>query len=618
MRGESLPIVRSWRPTSLQRLRGFLHLAVCFVLITVSILLVGALVHGEKGVSIIWFANAILLSYLLLAPRWLWPRYIVTGFLALVFGSALIHEPWRLNLFYNTLNLIEAVGAALLLRPRSTRLPRFIDPRYLARFVMVAVLLCPISVAALYSVIGMLSFHLSPLDQFIEWATASALGMAAVTPTCVALLQASLRNMKHRRADLLYLLTLGIVTCGAFTSQGALLIFLVYPLLVVATLCTDPGWGAVCAAIVAVLACVFTVGGYGPFVHALMPNVVLQTFIAAAVFMVYAVSAIIEDLNATERRLEQIVALHNLITENSRDLIILSDFDGNRRYISGSAATWTGWSRDELQAHGSMELLHPSDRPEALALVGSLRSGGRGGLVECRMRMKNGEYIWTEANIRPVRDPVTGAITGALNVVRNIAQRKDAEEELHNAYRALEALAVTDSLTQLANRRYFDSYLNNEWRRGLREPGPLSMLLIDVDKFKLYNDTYGHLRGDSCLQHIAEAIQGAVTRPSDKVARFGGEEFAIVLPNTPNDGALAVAEAICTAIRRQAMEHVGNLPGYVTVSIGCATMIPTAGKHPAVLIQKADDALYAAKRTGRNRIGNANEVEEETGVAKAS
>jgi diguanylate cyclase (GGDEF)-like protein len=132
--------------------------------------------------------------------------------------------------------------------------------------------------------------------------------------------------------------------------------------------------------------------------------------------------------------------------------------------------------------------------------------------------------------------------------------------------------------------------------------------MIDVDLFKSFNDNYGHPRGDSCLRQVAEAAQDIVARPGDLVARFGGEEFAIVLPNTGSDGAIRLAGEICEAMRQRQLPHRGNPLGIVTVSVGCATMVPAFGLHAVNLVEAADQALYMAKNRGRNQICNADSL----------
>jgi len=196
----------------------------------------------------------------------------------------------------------------------------------------------------------------------------------------------------------------------------------------------------------------------------------------------------------------------------------------------------------------------------------------------------------------------SGTYLGRVWFFRDITDRKHAEKQLQDAYRSVEILAVTDALTGLANRRQFDHCLATEWRRGLRDGKPLSLLLIDADLFKSFNDNYGHLQGDNCLRQIADSALEVVARPGDMVARFGGEEFAVILPNTLQDGASQVACAIVEALRGRKVAHKGTPFGIMTVSIGCATVIPQLGQSSASLIELADRALYNAKRTGRNRV----------------
>jgi diguanylate cyclase (GGDEF)-like protein/PAS domain S-box-containing protein len=328
--------------------------------------------------------------------------------------------------------------------------------------------------------------------------------------------------------------------------------------------------------------------------------------------MLYGVSTVLEKMSATERRLQMIATLHALVSDNSRDAIILADLSGHRSYGSAAAESIEGWKPEQLLTEEGMELVHPDDRSKAQLIVNQLNSGTDSAMIECRIRKQDGQYIWVEASLRIVRDPETGARAKVLNIVRDISERKRAEQQLQEAYNAVEALAVTDGLTGLANRRRLDQYLTSEWRRSMREHKPLSLLMIDADHFKLYNDTYGHARGDSGLRQIAEAAQDVVSRPGDLVARFGGEEFAVVLPNTENDGAMLVANEICEALRARRLPHSGNSYGIMTISVGCATMVPSFGQHAVNLIELADQALYKAKRSGRNRACNSSDCDDET------
>ena len=175
--------------------------------------------------------------------------------------------------------------------------------------------------------------------------------------------------------------------------------------------------------------------------------------------------------------------------------------------------------------------------------------------------------------------------------------------DLDAANQRLEALSMTDALTGVANRRSFDAVLSAEWKRACRSGDPLALILVDVDHFKAYNDTYGHQGGDACLRDVAGAMKQTVTRVSDLIARYGGEEFVVLLPSTSADQANQLAERLRGAVEEVGLPHrSSSAAAIVTISVGVATVIPTLDAAPADLVRGADEALYRAKREGRNRV----------------
>ncbi|RMG73826.1 MAG: diguanylate cyclase [Nitrospirae bacterium] len=200
-------------------------------------------------------------------------------------------------------------------------------------------------------------------------------------------------------------------------------------------------------------------------------------------------------------------------------------------------------------------------------------------------------------------------VRSALKLKQEMDKRKARERELEQMAKALEEanerlkrLSSLDGLTGIANRRVFDETLEAELKRAKRQKSPISLILIDVDYFKLYNDSYGHIKGDECLKKIADVLSGALKRAGDLAARYGGEEFACILANTDVEGALGMAEKICAGVRALKIPHERSPFGIVTVSIGIASLIPSKSLTVERLINCADTALYRAKRDGKNQI----------------
>lgn len=192
-------------------------------------------------------------------------------------------------------------------------------------------------------------------------------------------------------------------------------------------------------------------------------------------------------------------------------------------------------------------------------------------------------------------------------------ERKNTELELSNlqlerANRMLRALSYLDGLTGIANRRHFEESLEQEWRRAVRSGSPLSLLMVDIDRFKALNDAYGHQYGDDCLRQVAATFADTLKRAGDLASRYGGEEFAVVLPATELDGAAAIGEIIRSRVEEIEIPHDHSPSGVVTVSVGAATCIPTEAREATTLIDLADRALYQAKHDGRNRVATTDDL----------
>ena len=192
-----------------------------------------------------------------------------------------------------------------------------------------------------------------------------------------------------------------------------------------------------------------------------------------------------------------------------------------------------------------------------------------------------------------ITKPVDPMIVEA-RILNHLSQKRQLDE--------LEKLSVVDGLTGIPNRRRFEEYINQEWKRGTRSQYPISLLMIDIDYFKNYNDTYGHQQGDESLRVVAKEIQQHLRRPSDMVFRYGGEEFSVILPDTPLDSALTLAERIRSGVEGIGLVHSGSTYEYVTASIGIATKVPADNYSILSLIEEADRCLYSSKNNGRNCI----------------
>ena len=252
--------------------------------------------------------------------------------------------------------------------------------------------------------------------------------------------------------------------------------------------------------------------------------------------------------------------------------------------------------------------IHPDDQAAVLAAFVAHTGGDADSCkVEHRMRHKKGFWVWVLNHAMVVTRNAAGSPTRVLGTHLDISERKRVEADiaensaqLARANAQLSRLSVTDGLTGVGNRRQFDEVLATEWARCARQQQPLALLLIDIDHFKLYNDTYGHPSGDECLRRVASVLAGCVKRGGELLARYGGEEFVVLLPSNELPAAAAVAQRCLDSLSAARLPHRASpVSQWLTVSIGVASLVPAQGLSSDSLIQRADSALYSAKNQGR-------------------
>jgi diguanylate cyclase (GGDEF)-like protein/PAS domain S-box-containing protein len=286
-----------------------------------------------------------------------------------------------------------------------------------------------------------------------------------------------------------------------------------------------------------------------------------------------------------------------VVAEGSSDMVTRIGLDEKVSYASPSSVRIVGWRPDQLVGTQALAGVNPQDLPRIQEVVAALK---RGEIEETRItyrtRHRERAEIWVESTLRVTRN--SGEIDGVVAITRDVTQQKTLEGKL-------ETLATVDGLTGLANRRRFDERLLEEWGRAYRERTCLSLLMIDLDNFKAYNDQYGHPAGDECLRAVAGVLAGEAKRTTDLAARYGGEEFAMLLPNTDAAGCARIGERVLREIRDLGLAHKLNFPSrIVTASIGGAVCRPGVERSAghASLVEAADQALYAAKDHGRDQV----------------
>jgi diguanylate cyclase (GGDEF)-like protein/PAS domain S-box-containing protein len=272
-------------------------------------------------------------------------------------------------------------------------------------------------------------------------------------------------------------------------------------------------------------------------------------------------------------------------------------------YIGPQIEGLLGWSPDSWKtAENWVERMHPEDRERVANFCISQSKAGIDHEADYRALTKHGDYVWIRDVVHVLRD-AHGEVTALVGFMFDISARKKTEEELLSLQQELERLSYKDGLTGVPNRRRFDSIAELEWMNARHHRQPLSLILLDIDYFKQYNDPYGHIQGDGCLKQVAQLLGTAATRARDLIARFGGEEFVLVLPETDEAAAHGVAVRCQQILQEAKIPHANSaIADYLTVSIGVNTIVPNQQDTLLGFVDSTDQRLYQAKQLGRNRI----------------
>ena len=299
-------------------------------------------------------------------------------------------------------------------------------------------------------------------------------------------------------------------------------------------------------------------------------------------------------------------AVYKTLLESTKAIPWKIDWDTMTfSYIGPQIEALLGWPRTSwLSANDWAMRIHEDDREKVVSFCISQSKAGVDHEADYRALTKDGGYIWIRDVVHVVRNE-DGSANALIGFMFDITERKQIEEELVRLQKEFRELSYKDGLTGVANRRMLDSVIDVEWNNAQRNKQPLSVILLDIDYFKQYNDYYGHIQGDDCLKRVATALSKVGTRARDFFARYGGEEFILVLPETDAESAHRVAERCRAAIFKEQIAHEKSDVGQIlTISLGVDTITPTHKDDQIAFMEKVDRQLYLAKQRGRNCIVN--------------
>ncbi len=552
-------------------------------------------------------------AFLLARPRH-WPWLALVAFLANTTSDALVHgQSLRLSLPFWCANTIEAsVGAGLMKRFFGTP---FIE--WGVRQVLGFTALSTGVGTALSGLVGAWALTRAlggPFGSaFGVWWSSAALGQLIVAPAVLGIhsrlvQRAALEIPWQRIAEGIVLAgALTVLAAAVFGNQSRPIAFAVFPMTMLIALRFEFAGAAFATAILAPITILNTAAGRGPFVVAttIPERVVLaQSLLSLAAFSSLILAAVVRERRRAEATSRANEARYHDLFENMRELVQIVRPDGTLVEVNRAWQRILGYEASQLTRLSLRDIVHPEDHARYVDLLSRELAGEDVGRIQVRFVAKDGRTVEVDGTIRRHVRGDHEALSQA--VLRDVTEERARNRELERTQQDLERvnlelrrLAATDALTGLNNRGAFEEHLPREISRAFRYATALSVVMLDVDHFKLFNDCFGHSAGDDVLRTVARIVR-ATARTTDFVARYGGEELVAILPHTDEPGAWAQAERF-----REAIAGWAWTLRPITVSVGVATL-DTETMEPGVLVTLADQALYRAKQGGRNRVESAN------------
>ena len=553
----------------------------------------------------LWPPSGVYVASLLLLPTRQWPLALAAAGLSNLFSDVALHDKTLLVAFgFWTANTIEAVFSVVLLR-------RFVGRDFSLsqlRDVSIFVTVTPVTAAASAMVGASVVWWAFGADYWSSWKIwwmSSWMGAIFIAPIILTMrdrVSLSVTDAARLLNGLLGSLVLVWICIWMFGSELALP-YAAFPILLWVTTTFESrgvSWAMLLIAVGATLRSQAGMGIFGAIEPISYRVLLIQSFlgITSTSFLILAAT-----FSERRRALQQTAASEERyrdLIENTSDLVQSAAPDGTLLFVNRAWRETLGYDDSMTEKLNVFDVVHPDDVEQFRTVLTRLMEGETFPRVEVRFITRSGETIYLEGSASCRHERGRAVLT--RSIFRDVTARRLAEElaadsrrQLEQANAELRMLSMTDSLTGLANRRHLEQALEREFSRCQAESQPLSLILLDVDHFKSFNDNYGHLVGDQALRKVADVLQ-SMSSPDDLVARFGGEEFCVLLPGCGPDSALRIADSIRLVIADTRME-----PRRLTVSLGVATNSSEVSS-PQALLHLADEAMYRAKQSGRNCV----------------